>query len=195
MTIATQRLSLEAYLNHTDGTDSRYELVGGELIPTSLGSGLHGEIAHGLEAGFNQEIKRLNFSWVARKGIIGVQSPQGGRWETSRIPDVTVLPQQQWQELRDKEAIIRLNEPPPILVVEVVSESTKGVDYRAKRSEYSVLGIAEYWIVDPFKAEVTVCVLSEGFYDTFAYAGDGVIQSPTFAELAVTAAQVLAGEA
>lgn len=194
MTIATQRLSFEEYLKYADGTDRRYELVAGELIPMSLGSGLHGEITHGLETRFNQEIQRLGWLWVARKGIIGIHSPQGGRWETSRIPDVTVLPKEQWRGLRQKEAVIRLNEPPPILVVEVVSESTKGVDYRAKRSEYSVLGIAEYWIVDPLKAEVTICTLLEGFYDTAVFRGEEVIQSPTFVELAVTAEQVLAGE-
>jgi Uma2 family endonuclease len=37
----------------------------------------------------------------------------------------------------------------PLLVVEVVSPSTIAVDYRAKHSEYAVLDIAEYWIVDP----------------------------------------------
>ncbi|MEH2075471.1 MAG: Uma2 family endonuclease [Nostoc sp.] len=33
-------------------------------------------------------------------------------------------------------------------MLEVVSESTKTVDYRAKRVEYNVLNIPEYWIVD-----------------------------------------------
>lgn len=193
MTIAIQHLSFNEYLTYSDGTDQTYELVAGELIPMSLGTGLHGELAHGLETNFNQEIKRLSLDWIARKQIIGVQSPQGGRWETSRIPDVTVLPKAQWQTLRQREAVIALNEPPPILVVEVVSESTKTTDYRTKRSEYGVLGIAEYWIVDPLKAQVTVCVLSEGFYDTFIYGGDEMIESPTFTELRLTAEQVLAG--
>lgn len=194
MVIATQRLSFEEYLTYSDGTDQTYELVAGELVPMSLGSGLHGEIAHGLETNFNQEIKRLSLSWVARKQIIGVQSPQGGRWETSRVPDVTVLPKEQWRGLRQKEAVIRRNEPPPILVVEVVSESTKVTDYRAKRSEYGVLGIEEYWIVDPLKAEVTICTLVEGFYDTAVYRRDEVIQSPTFPELKLRAEQVLEGD-
>lgn len=193
MTIAIQRLSFKEYLTYSDGTDQTYELVAGELIPMSLGTGLHGELAHGLETNFNQEIQRLSLDWIARKQIIGVQSPQGGRWETSRIPDVTVLPKAQWQTLRQREAVIALNEPPPILVVEVVSESTKTTDYRTKRSEYGVLGIAEYWIVDPLKTQVTVCVLSEGFYDTFIYGGDEMIESPTFPELRLTAEQVLAG--
>ncbi|MEH2409281.1 hypothetical protein [Nostoc sp.] len=43
----------------------------------------------------------------------------------SRIPDVVVLPTQQWEALSNPEAVIELNETPPILVVEVVSESTQ----------------------------------------------------------------------
>jgi len=195
MVIATQRLSFEEYLAYSDGTDQTYELVAGELVLMSLESGLHGEITHGAETNFNQEIKRLDLPWVARKQIVGVQSPQGGRWETSRIPDVIVMPKEQWKGLRQREAVIRLNEPPPILVVEVVSESTKTMDYRAKRSEYGVLGIEEYWIVDPLKAEVTICTLVEGFYDTTVYRGDEVIESPTFPELGLRAEQVLEGDA
>ena len=188
MTLATQGLSFEEYLNYTDGTDRRYELVAGELIPMGLGVGLHAGITDCVRDRFKSEVVRLKLSWVVKAMAVVVQSPRN-----ARIPDVTVLPKEQWRWLRQKEAVIRLNEPPPILVVEVVSESTKATDYRAKRSEYGVLGIAEYWIVDPLKAQVTVCVLSEGFYDTFIYGGDEMIESPTFPELRLTAEQVLAG--
>jgi Uma2 family endonuclease len=146
---------------------------------------------HRLERCFEGEIDRLGLNWVARKGIIGVQSPQRGRWDTSRIPDVTVLPVEQWRQLRQREAVITLDEPPPLLVVEVVSESTKSVDYRAKRSEYGVLGIPEYWIVDLLERKVTVCTLVEGFYDTQEFVNADVVRSQTFNQLQLTAAQIL----
>ena len=52
MTMATQRLTLDAYLAHDDGSDRprpvfdhrRYELVKGEPCPMSLGTGRHGAI-------------------------------------------------------------------------------------------------------------------------------------------------------
>jgi Uma2 family endonuclease len=72
------------------------------------------------------------------------------------VLDVVVLPIAQWEAMATREAGIELSDPPPILVA-VVSESTVSTDYRAKHSEYSVLEIAEYWIVDPLKACVTVC--------------------------------------
>ncbi len=192
MALAIQRLTFQDYLTYTDGTDTVYELVEGQLIPMSLGSGLHGDIAEFMHDQFRAEMKRLGLPWTAKQMTVGIQSPQRGQWHTSRIPDVTVLPLEQWQQLRDKkEAVITLDEPPPLLVVEVVSESTKTVDYRAKRAEYTVLGIPEYWIVDPLANKITICQLVEGFYDTTEFFGTDEIRSPTFKTLRLTAAQIL----
>lgn len=193
MTVATKKLTFEEYLQYDDGTDTRYELVDGELIPMSLGTGKHGAIAKFLERTFDDESARMGTQWTAQKFSVGVRSPRGGRWDTSRIPDVTVLPIEQWEALANREAVIELSDPPPILVVEVVSESTKNPDYRSKRSEYAVLNIPEYWIVDPIEEVVTVCTLVEGFYDAVQFRDGERIISPTFPELELTAAQVLAG--
>src|SRR6476469_3006280 len=148
----TQKFSFKDYLAYDDGTGTRYELVEGELIPMSLGTGRHGAISEFLNDQFRAAIKAAGLPWTSKDMRIGVRSPRGGRWDTSRIPDVTVLPIAQWEAMADREAVIDLSEPPPLLVVEVVSESTKSADYRAKYSEYSVLEIAEYWIVDPLEA-------------------------------------------
>jgi Uma2 family endonuclease len=192
MTVATQKLTFEEYLSYDDGTNIRYELVNGELVPMSLGTGLHGAIAKFLERAFDDENTRLGKTWTAQKFSVGVRSPRSGRWDTSRIPDVTVLPIEQWEALANREAVIELDEPPPILVVEVVSESTKNADYRTKRSEYAVLNILEYWIVDPLSSVVTICTLVEGFYDAVQFRDGERIYSATFPELELTAAQVLA---
>ncbi|NET56606.1 MAG: Uma2 family endonuclease [Symploca sp. SIO2E6] len=192
MVTALKRLTLSEYLNYENQTDTVYELVNGELVPMTLGNALHGDIAEFLHDHLRMEIKRVGLPWGAKQMTVGVQSPQKGRWDTCRIPDVTVLPTEQWQQLRLKtEAIITLDEPPPLLVIEVVSESTKTVDYRAKRSEYTVLGIPEYWIVDPIAGKITICELIEGFYDTKEFVAQEQIRSSTFKELHLTVAQVL----
>jgi Uma2 family endonuclease len=194
MTLTTRKLTFREYLTYSDGTDTRYELVNGELVAMSLGTGKHGAIAKFLERVFDDESANRELEWTAQKFSVGVRSPRGGRWETSRIPDVTVLPIEQWEALAGREAVIELDEPPPILVVEVVSESTKNPDYRAKRSEYAVLGISEYWIVDPLEEVVTVCTLTEGFYDAVEFRGNEPVVSRTFPGLNLTAAQVLAAK-
>jgi Uma2 family endonuclease len=44
MTIAARKLTFEEYLAYDDGTDTRYELVNGELVARSLGTGRHGRV-------------------------------------------------------------------------------------------------------------------------------------------------------
>ena len=193
MTTTTNRLTLEEYLKYDDGTDTRYELVNGELVPMSLGTGQHGEIADFLNSEFRAAAKQLGQDWVSKQMVIGIRSPRAGRWDTVRVPDVVVIPLEQWRNLQNREAVIELNEAPPLLVVEVVSESTKSTDYRAKRAEYSVLDIPEYWIVDPLNAKVTVLTLVEGWYDTAEFVGSDFMRSQTFPNLDLTAEQVLGG--
>jgi Uma2 family endonuclease len=193
MIITHQKLTFTEYLNYQDNTDSRYELVEGELIPIGLGTGKHGAIAKRLERFFDDEIARLELTWIAQRFSVGLRSPRGGRWDTSRIPDVTVLPLEQWDSLGDREAVIDLNEEPPLLVVEIVSPSTQVTDYRSKQAEYAVLGIAEYWIVDPLQNCVIVCTLVDGWYDQVIFRDQERIISPTFSELILTGNQVLLG--
>ena len=194
MTTAAQKFSFEDYLAYDDGTGTRYELVEGELSPISLGTGRHGAISEFLNDQFRAAIKAAGLPWTSKDMRIGVRSPRGGRWDMSRIPDVAVLAIAQWEAMADREAVINLSEPPPLLVVEVVSESTKSADYRAKYSEYSVLEIPEYWIVDPLEAKVTICQLNEGRYDEAVFTDESTIQSPTFPALNLTVAQVLAAQ-
>ena len=193
MTIATQRLTLEEYLAYDDGSDTRYELVNGELLPMSLGTGRHGAIIKRVERILDNEIERLQQPWIALSGTVGLQSPRGEAWDTVRIPDVAVLTLEQWEILQEREAVIRLHEPPPLLVVEVVSESTKSTDYRAKRAEYSVLDIPEYWIADPLKEMVTVCTLLEGWYEAAEHQGQEVMKSVLFSDLKVGVEKILRG--
>ena len=191
MTTTLEKLTFETYLAYEDGTDNRYELVDGELLPMSLGTGKHGAIIEFLNDRFRDEIRQQQLPWTSKPMMIGVRSPRGRRWDTSRIPDVTVLPLAQWEAMAEREAVIDFNDPPPLLVVEVVSPSTKADDYRSKRSEYSLLEIPEYWIVDPLEAKITLCILQHQFYDAIEFQGNDSLQSPTFPSLSLTAFQVL----
>jgi Uma2 family endonuclease len=191
MTTAIERLTFSEYLKYIDGTDRRYELVNGELILMSLGTGQHGAIVKFLEKTLELEIANLSYDWVVLPGLIGVRSPKGGRWDTCRIPDLSVISAEQWRTMQTREAVIELNEAPPLLAVEVVSESTKTVDYRAKRSEYSVLEIPEYWVVDPLLDKITIFTLSEGWYEPTEFQDIARLQSATFPNLNLSAEQIL----
>jgi Uma2 family endonuclease len=181
MAISVDRLTFAEYLKYTDGSDRCYELVNGELILMSLGTGKHGAIIKFLERTLETEITKQNRDWVVLPGLVGVRSPRGGKWDTCRIPDIVVIPLEQWQTLETP--VIEFTESPSILAIEVVSESTKTTDYRAKRSEYSILDIPEYWIIDPLLAKITILTLDDGWYEPAEFQGGDLIQSPTFPNL------------
>jgi Uma2 family endonuclease len=191
MTISLDRLTFAEYLKYTDGNDRRNELVNGELILMSLGTGQHGAIIKSLERTLEAEIASQERDLVVLPGLVGIRSPRGGKWDTCRIPDLVVMPSAQWQALATREAVIEFTDAPPLAVVEVVSESTKTTDYRAKRAEYSILDIPEYWIVDPLLAKVTILTLDEGWYESAEFAGSDPIRSSIFPTLQLSCEQIL----
>jgi len=200
MTVATRLLTFEEYLTYEDGSDTRYELDRGELVAMGQARGQHGEIMHFLERRFNAEIERLGLEWVARQAAISVRVPQVGRRDTSRCPDICIIPRAQWEGLLQREAVIGLDEPEPLLVVEVVSAGTEITDHRKKRAEYNIVGIPVYLLVNwtdvdqnnkPVDKRVTVLSLVEGLYNDAVYRGDEVVQIPTFPDLKMTANEII----
>lgn len=184
------RVTFADYLTYFDGSDTKYELVDGELIAMSLGTGLHGETIDRTYQAINAEINRTAQPWIVRQGQIGVRCPRGIGLDTVRIPDVVVMQRDDWQALQEREAVIDFDLA-PLLVIEVISPSTKNVDYRAKRTEYAARDIPEYWIIDPLEAKVSVLINSDGWYDVTEFYGDELIISPTFPELQLTPNKIL----
>lgn len=177
--------TFEEYLTYDDGTDQRYELVDGELVEVPPPRGRHAKIARFLFKQFDGEIERLGLPCITSWDI-GVRTAVN----RSRLPDLVIITQEQEQAILDVSAVVQT---PPLLAVEIVSESNSSTDYRYKRSEYAVRGIPEYWIVDSFQSKVTVLLLVEGLYEAQEFTGNEQIVSPTFPELALAVAQVLAG--
>ncbi|CAN1213523.1 Putative restriction endonuclease domain-containing protein [Tumidithrix helvetica PCC 7403] len=184
--IAKNRVSFADYLNYFDDADTKYELVDGELIPMAIGTGQHGEVIDRIYRAIDAEINRIAQPWIARQGQIGVRCPRGIGLDTARIPDVVVMQRDDWLALQEREAVIGFDLSPPLLVVEVVSPSTKITDYRAKRTEYAARDIPEYWIVDPLEAKISVLIISDGWYDVTEFADGDSLISQTFPNLELT---------
>lgn len=187
MNLATKHLTLEEYLTYDDGTDKRYELVAGELVEMPPESPLNVQIALFLLAQFLQFVPISRLSNKAEIVVSGFRA-------TTRIPDLIVFSAELTEALQDaKRSTIMPDMPPPVLVVEVVSpgKTNEDRDYRYKRSEYAARGIAEYWIVDPMREQVTVLTLVDGLYEEQVFRGEEAIASPNFPSLNLTVAAVL----
>lgn len=197
MTVATdrRRMTLKEFLTYDDGTNTRFELVDGVLVEMSLGTGKHGRAIYRLAKRFETAAKNLGTDWLAIQGLVGIETDVPGKNDHVRIPDITILPESQWDAIGDRSgsATIFQDEPAPIVVVEVLSPSTKSIDLNEKRAEYVKRGIPEYWIVDPDRAWVQVGTLTDGVYQFETFMGEAKIVSPTFPELNLTATIVLAG--
>ncbi len=192
MTIAIPktRVTFANYLTHFDESDTKYELVDGELIPMAVATGKHCEIIDRLYRIIDSEITRIERSWIVRQGQIAVRCPRGLGLDTARIPDITVMLREEWLSLQEREAVIDFDLTVPLLVIEVVSPSTKSTNYRAKRTEYAARDIPEYWIVDYLESKISVLVALDGWYDVSEFREGDRILSPTFTELQLTADQV-----
>jgi Uma2 family endonuclease len=180
-------MTLAEYLEYDDGTDTRYELENGELREMPSESEINNVIAIFLLAEF---LKFLPFQQLRR----GTEVVVTGSRATSRVPDLMVLtPEAVTALVNSKRSILLPDMPPPLLVVELVSPGKENEqrDYRYKRSEYAARGIAEYWIVDPAQARLTILTLEAGFYEELVLTGADLIRSSILPDLALTVDRVL----
>jgi Uma2 family endonuclease len=187
MTVAiAKKMTFDEFLSYDDGTDFLYELENGALIPIYAESDINHRIAIFLLTSFFNI--GISHSRLRMKAEIAVHSRQ----VNVRVPDLMVYSEELAIAMQGAtRSLILLDMPPPLLVVEVVSPNQASRDYRYKRTEYAARGIAEYWIVDAIAQKVTVLEWVEGFYEERVYEGEQAIASPIFADIQLTAAQVL----
>ena len=188
-------LTFAQYLHYDDGTDTRYELVRGLLLPMTPAPWPHSKIAKFLERQFDDEIARLGLGWEAVRGDVGQRTEDA----TARLPDVLVAQQQDLEALGSGSAVL---EVPALLVVEIVSESSKVDDYLYKLAEYRNQRVPEYWVVDYLGLGATRYIGVEKWptlsiyqligddYQVRLFRGRDQVASLTFPELALTAEQI-----
>jgi Uma2 family endonuclease len=128
---------------------NRYELIDGQLHVTPPPVFVHQRVATRLA-------RELGDACPDHLEVFA--SPIG--WRISRStalePDVTVVPRE-WADRRLKRA-----EEPPLLVVEVLSPSTRRYDMGTKLLAYQDAGLTAYWIIDPHEPSVAEYRLDGG---------------------------------
>ncbi|HEV8676741.1 MAG TPA: Uma2 family endonuclease [Methylomirabilota bacterium] len=114
--------------------DDRVELIEGEIVEmTPVGS---------LHAAFVDRLTDLLTSRIGRRAIVRVQSPIGIGPRSEPQPDVTVL------RRREDFYAHAHPEPPDVLLVIEVADTSLEFDRAVKAPLYSRLGIPEMWILD-----------------------------------------------
>lgn len=186
---AEKLLTFEEYLAFDDGTDTRYELVDGELVEMPPESQRNNNVASFL---LFELTKYFSFTLLAHKDT---EIEVMGRRSRCRLPDLIVHTEESKAALIGKtRATITRDMLPPALVIEVVSPgaTNRARDYRHKRTEYAARGISEYWIVDPETQQMTVCKWVDGQYEDAVFTGDSRIESEIAPDWKLTIAQIFA---
>jgi Uma2 family endonuclease len=77
-------------------------------------------------------------------------------------------------------------EKPPLLVVEILSPSTRGVDRGLKAKRYAELGVLNYWLVDPELQSVECHRLQDGAFRLVVEGrGDATLVHPDWDGLSI----------
>jgi Uma2 family endonuclease len=194
MTQAKPRfLDFDQYLALEDTAElpeGRAEYVDGELIQLPPESRVNLLIARYL----SQCLEGIGVPFgIIYTHAFEVEVPQTAQArEQTRYPDVIVLRPVHLSLTRQRATITR-DMPPPLLIAEVVSPGEKNQtrDYVAKREQYCLLQVPEYWLIDPGANLVTVLVLAGTTYQVQEFSGADRVLSPTFPRLTLTAEQLL----
>lgn len=146
-------VSYEEFLELTEASDQRFELIDGVVYNLASPSYKHQHAVHELHGAF--------YIWFKGKSCTPLTSPYDVTFmkEVDNIcvvqPDILVICDKDQIDEKGKYKGI------PTLVVEVLSPSTRSKDLIKKLDLYKRCGVPEYWVVDPMQDLITVYALNE----------------------------------
>lgn len=135
----------EDYWNLPDG--ERAELIDGRLYNMAPPSRIHQKLVSELTQTIGSHIKSKSGSCEVYPAPFAVNLNADDK--TYVEPDIAVICDK--NKLTDRGC-----SGAPDLVIEIVSPSSRKMDYSTKNALYSDAGVREYWIVDPAKERTTI---------------------------------------
>jgi len=155
----------------TDG--KRYELIRGRLFVNPSPNTIHQTVSMRLSV-------RL-YEYFEIRGHRVLQAPTDIILSPRDVfvPDIVVV-----ETLDD--ITVRGIERPPLIVVEILSPSTRCDDLGKKKKRYAELGILHYWIVDPADRSITCHQRAGRSYRPRVRAvSEGLLTHPAFESLTI----------
>lgn len=159
----------------------RAELIDGELYMMAPPSRRHQTIVGELSFTIRQYIKKKGGSCTVYDAPFAVFLNEDDI--TYVEPDISVICDP--NKLNDKGC-----NGAPDWIVEIVSPSSRRMDYSKKNTIYSEAGVREYWIVDPEKERITVYHYESDAAPTI-FPFDHTLQGGIFTDLEVNLAELM----
>lgn len=177
------KMTFEEFLEMRENTDDRYEYIDGEAFYMASPSITHQRIIGNLYTAFR--------IWYKGKKCMPYLSPFDVTLIKSENninlvqPDILVVCDHENRNEKD------LYTGVPSLVVEVLSDSTRSMDFVRKLNLYMDTGVSEYWIVNPFASEVVVYYfIDKDFSKMTVFTKDDTVRSLLFDGLVVPLSEV-----
>jgi Uma2 family endonuclease len=145
----------------------RYELVQGDLFVTPSPSPVHQRVSRRLQRQLEDYFHDRSIGEVFNAPIDLILTNHD-----VFVPDLVVVSEPQQITQRGIEG-------PPLLVVEILSPSTRTQDRGTKARRYAGLGVEQFWIVDPVEKRIECHRLTEGTFRARTEAdGDDTLEHP-----------------
>ncbi|MCL6591100.1 MAG: type II toxin-antitoxin system Phd/YefM family antitoxin [Firmicutes bacterium] len=147
--IAPRKISYEEFLAISENSEERYEYIDGVLYLLAAPKAYHQKVI--------SELHYLFYNWFQGKRCQPFFAPfditlkRSGEQINVVQPDLMVICDLE-ENLNTKGYYMGV----PALVVEVISENTRGIDFVKKLDLYMSTGVNEYWIINPFNLEVSI---------------------------------------
>jgi Uma2 family endonuclease len=134
---AIRGMTVDDFLGWEDGTDTRYELIGGFVVAMAPPAPAHGRIAVRLGGAIDAALRSRRPCAVQSEA--GIARPD--RDDTCYIADLAVT----CEPLLTEDRLIRS----PILIVEILSPSTAAFDRQQKVADYrQIASVQEILLID-----------------------------------------------
>ncbi len=136
----------------------RYEIVRGDVSVTPAPSPRHQWISSILERALDEHFRTRGLGWMFHAPIDVILADRD-----IVQPDIIVVADRRQVSARGIEGA-------PLLVVEILSPTTRSRDRGVKAQRYAELGVLHYWLVDPDARRIECLRAEGGVYRTVAVA-------------------------
>jgi Uma2 family endonuclease len=171
---ARRTMTFDEFLRWDDGTETRYEFVSGEVIAMDPASLFHGVIEGNVDALIRSALTTDDRPRLVHQAGIALTADGG---ERLYVADLALS-----REPFDGAARY-LTEP--VLIVEILSGSTKGIDKLRKVPDYgTITSLREIWLVDQATRWVMTWRWSDGTWiGSVPMTGSAEFHSPVLAAI------------
>lgn len=177
MSLLPQRHALtRADLDAMPDDGLRHELLDGSLIVTPAPSRRH-------QFAVSELVRLLQRRCPEELLVVAAPTDVTLNADTTLQPDVVLVER---ATFLDESLDLR-----PLLVIEVLSPSTRRIDLTLKKSRYEAAGTPAYWVVDASEPSITAWELTDGRYgDPTVVVGEDVLQVVAPFAVSISAAQL-----